>query len=162
VDQPNNPGLPSNRLQELRETWMSLPVEKLDWAFVNNRTRAPLPNSLPEWHPDLGRYARVQQILRDSVTHGSPQHIGANGIPLGRFWELNYADFMAITTVNGVQVIADPGPDRGERSGLVQMLNGTEPTFFPGFVMPPSPNAPLNATDIQFIQDWIDADCPEF
>jgi hypothetical protein len=160
VDRPDNPGLPADRLQALRNAWMSLPVEKLDWAFVNHRTRAPMTSLLPEWQVELGRYARVQQILSDAAVVGSPQHLGADGLPMQRFWERAYADFMAITTVWGIQLIADPGPQRGERSGLVQMLKGIEPTF-PGMVMPPPPNQPLSAVDIQFIQDWIDANCPE-
>lgn len=160
VDLPDNPGLPPNRMQALRDAWMFVPVEKLDWAFVNHRTRAPDISLLPEWHAGLGRYARVQQLLSAAATVGSPQHMGADGVPLQRFWERSYSGFMAITTIWGEQMIAAPGPQRGERSALVQMLKGTNPTF-PGFVMPPPPNQPLAAADIQFIQDWIDDDCPE-
>lgn len=161
LDRPDNPGLPADRLQELRSVWMGLPVEKLDWAFVNHRNRAPAANLLPAWQPELGRYARVQQILIEASPIGSPQHPGPDGIPLQRFWERSYADFMAITTVYAIQVIADPGPDRGARSGLIQMLKGIEPTTFDGFRMPPLPRPPVSPENIQFIQDWIDADCPE-
>jgi hypothetical protein len=157
VDNPNNPGLPADRLQALRDTWMSLPVEKLDWAFVNHRGRAPMADLLPQWNAELGRYARVQQLLSDAAGDGQPQHLGSDFLPTGRFWERPYADFMALTTIWGLQLIADPGPNRGERSNLVKILKAD----LPDFPRMPLNRPPLADGDIQFVQDWIDADCPE-
>jgi len=159
LDNPSNPGLASGRLQELRDAWMSLPAVKLDWAFVNS-TRAPMPSLLPAWSPPLGRYAKVQQILSTAATDGTPFHIDADGVERGRFWELPYSDFMALPPIYDYALIAPPGPNRGERSNVVKVLKGplTNPT--------PIPRMPLNRpkvadADIKFIQDWIDADCPE-
>jgi hypothetical protein len=137
---------------------MSLPIEKLDWAFVNNMTRAPAANLLPAWSPPMGRYARVQQLLGDAATDGAPDHVDDAGTAHGRFWELPYAQFMALPPIYGHPLIADAGPNRGERSDLVKVLKGPLPDGIPRM---PRFRPAMNAADIQFIQDWIDADCPE-
>lgn len=158
IDNANNPGLPSARLQALRSAWMTAPPDKLDWAFANH-TRAPQENLLPAWSPPLGRYARVQQILDAAATDGHPSHIDDSGDERGRFWQLPYAQFMALPPIYGHSLIASPGPNRGARSALVRVLQGP-------LTNPPIPRMPLNRpsvalADIQFIQNWIDADCPE-
>lgn len=158
VDNPNNQGLAANVLQGLGDVWMGLPIDKVDWAFVNHASRAPMAGLLPEWNAGLGRYAKVQRLLGDAAGEGHPQHLGADFAPLQRFWELPYAEFMAITSIWGIQLLADPGPNRGSRSGIIQVLKGTEPTT-PR--MPPEPRPAMAPEDIQFIQDWIDSDCPE-
>jgi hypothetical protein len=159
LDSPKNPDLPAARLQELRDAWMSLPAHKLDWAFVNHPTRAPLPGLLPAWSPPLGRYAKVQQLLGNAATDGRPFHTDSTGVDRGRFWELPYAVFMALSPIYDHPLIAPPGPNRGGRSDLVRVLKGPLPDGIPQM---PRFRPPLNPADIQFIQDWIDADCPEF
>lgn len=151
-DNPANPGLPDDRLSVLRNAWMAVSAEKLDWAFVNHRFRAPAPSRLTEWEQQQGRYARVQQLLGDAAGTLMPFHDGH-----GRFWDLPYDQFMALPLIYDVKLIADPGENRGGRSGLVRVLRNQEPNV---------PQMPLNrpvmkAEDIEFIEEWIDADCPE-
>jgi len=149
VDAQNNPGLPNQRLEALREVWMKAPAEKLDWAFANHRFRAPAAVSLlDEWSAELGRYAKVQKLLGDAVGTANPLH--------GRFWELPYEEFMAHPPVYDVVLIADEGANRGARSGLVKILRGTEPNF----PQMPLNRPPMSDEDIQYIETWIDDGCP--
>lgn len=131
---------------------MNLPVEKLDWAFVNHRGRAPSPAELIEWNEQMGRYARVQQLLASAAGSQSPFHDGQ-----ASFWQLPYVDFMALPPIYDVRLIADRGQNRGARSGLVKVLKGEQS----GIPQMPLNRPPMNPEDIQFIQDWIDDDCPE-
>jgi hypothetical protein len=158
IDGEMNPDLASAHLDDLRQTWTALPIEKIDWAFVNNATAAPEAGLLPAWSPPMGRYVRVQQLLGDAATDGAPEHVDDTGIAHGRFWELPYADFMSLPPIYGHQLIADPGPNRGERSDLVKVLKGPLPDGIPRM---PRFRPVMKPEDIQFIQDWIDADCPE-
>jgi hypothetical protein len=158
VDSPTNPGLTNVRLDALRQAWIALPPEKLDWAFVNNSTRAPLASLMPVWSAALGRYARMQQLLGVAATDGAPSHVDDAGVAHGRFWELSYSDFMALPPIYGHTLIAAPGPNRGDRSDLVKVLKGPLPDGIPRM---PRFRPAMDPADIQFIQDWIDADCPE-
>ena len=157
VDDPANPELEDSRIRELRESWMNLPAEKLDWAFVNHSSRAPHSNLLPGWSPDMGRYAKVQELLRAAATNGTPLHADGSGREHGRFWALPYTDFMALPPIYGHPLIAEPGPERGARSNLVKVLKGS----LSGIPQMPLNNPPMQEADIQFIQDWIDDGCPE-
>ncbi|MEP3477834.1 MAG: hypothetical protein ABJZ55_01175 [Fuerstiella sp.] len=151
-DNPNNPGLAAQRLSALREAWMTTSAEKLDWAFANNRFRAPATSSLAEWEERMGRYSRVQQLLRDASGALSPFHDGH-----GRFWELPYDQFMALPPIYDVQLIAEPGENRGARSGLVKVLKGEQPNI----PQMPLNRPPMTSSDIQLIEEWIDVGCPE-
>jgi len=158
VDVPTNPGLPAARLAELRAAWMTFTPVKLDWAFANHRFRAPTLDVLRgsgTWSDATvpGRYAQVQQILDAAVGLLQPNHDGH-----GRFWLLPHAEFMALPLIYDQQLIADPGPNRGDRSGLVQILRGPL-NGLPR--MPLNRPAYLSAAQIDFIRDWIDAGCPE-
>lgn len=160
IDNPDNPGLPDERLDLLRTAWMSLTIEQLDWAFATHRFRAPTLDALhaagvmpPDVEERPFRYARVQQIL-DGATGGNaqPNHAGH-----GRFWLLPLDEFLALPPIYGKQLVADPGADRGARSALVKILKGE----LPNFPQMPLDRPPLADDDIQYIQDWIDADFPE-
>ncbi len=156
VDVATNPGLPVARLAELRAAWMAFTPAKLDWAFANHRFRAPSIDVLRgsgTWsNAAPGRYAQVQQLLNDAAGTLNPMHDGH-----ARFWLLPYAQFMALPPIYGEQLIADPGANRGDRSALVKVLRGT----LPGFPQMPLNRPPLPTAQIDFIRDWIDADCPE-
>lgn len=108
----------------------------------------------------MGRYARVQELLRNAATDGRPMHMDDNGNERGRFWELPYAEFMALSPIYGFPLIADAGPNRGERSNLVKILRGPL-TGVRRIPQMPLDRPAMAAADIQFIQEWIDADCPE-
>jgi hypothetical protein len=60
--------------------------------------------------------------------------------------------------IYGHPLIADLGPIRGERSDLVKVLKEPLPDGIPRM---PRFRQGMNPADIKFIQDWIDADCPE-
>lgn len=99
-------------------------------------------------------YEHVQQILANAAAGAFPNHDGH-----GRFWQLELADFK-ILTIYGVQLIADPGPNRGRDSGLVRALRGEGPFDGTLFGRMPLGRPPVAPADIQFIEDWIDADLP--
>ena len=170
-DNSNNPGLPADRLDVLRNAWMSLSTERLEWAFATHRFRAPTPDALnatggngsaggsggetggtqPPPPTETGRYAQMQNILETaSGANTSPFHGG-----LMRFWLKPRDEFISLT-VYGHKLIADPGPDRGARSPLVQVLKDE----LQDVLQMPLNRPPLEPAQIQFIQDWVDADCP--
>ena len=160
IDNPNNPPLAEHRLAKLRNVWMSLNFDQLDWAFAKHRFRAPglealaavltrsdnlalVANVEQEFN-----YETVQQILEDASGSGQPYHGGA-----GRFWLLPEAEFLALPPVYGHQLIADPGPDRGARSALVKVLKGT----LTGVPRMPLNEPPLSSDQIQYVESWIDS-----
>lgn len=130
------------------------------------------------------RYVRVKELL--NAAQGSTD-VSYQGY--GRFWELPLAEFLKVE-IYGVQMIASAGAesapadgcahchptseasaepgrggpsDRGARSGLILGLRGQAPfdgTQFPRLLWGPTATQMAEA-DIQFIQDWIDAGCPE-
>lgn len=145
---PNNPGLPAARLALLRDAWMRVAPPAQDWAFATHRFRAPSLEELA----NAGRYTAVQAMLDAAAGDGEPDHGG-----LGRFWRLPHADFVE-QAVFGEPLIAPPGPDRGERSALVQVLRGT----LSGFPQMPLNRPPMSNDQIAFISRWIDAGAREF
>lgn len=103
--------------------------------------------------PDTGRYQQVQKLLADAAgSDADPDHEQH-----GRFWELPYADFMALQTIYNVRLIGEPGPDRGKRSGLIRVLKGEQS----GVPRMPLGRPPMSNENIAFIQTWIDDGCPE-
>lgn len=151
IDAQNNPDLPAARLAELRTAWMGLSSEQLDRAFATNDFRAPSATAI------LGTtaavtYAQVQALLGAAAGVSFPMHMGH-----GRFWEKSYVDFMAIPHVYGHPLIAPPGPNRGQNSAMVKALRGT----LAGTLRMPLNRPPMAAADIQLIESWIDAGCPE-
>jgi hypothetical protein len=104
----------------------------------------------------MNSYARVAEILEAATGDGQPSHQGRR-----RFWTLPLDQFMMIGTIRDVQLIADPGPDRGARSGLIQALRGEGRFTDDGFGRMPLDREPVADFDIQYIQDWIDEGCPE-
>jgi hypothetical protein len=172
VDSQTNPGLPAGRVTELADFWLAAPAQILDRAFVTYRTRAPRPDELTslrlasfrasaqlvlEEEGDAGtHYAQVSEILERATGTGRPFHGNHK-----RFWTLPLSDFLKITTIYNVELIAAEGPDRGARSGLIKALKG-EPPFGPGG----KPRMPLNRPpvpddEIAYIQKWMDQGCPE-
>ncbi len=156
VDVATNPGLPAARMAQLRAAWMSFTPAKLDWALANHRFRAPtldiLRGSGARSNIAIGRFAQVQQLLDAAVGPLHPLHDGH-----GRFWLLPYAQFMSLPPIYGEQLVSDPGANRGDRSALVKILRGT----LPGFPQMPLNRPAMTSAQIDFIRDWIDADCPE-
>ena len=112
----------------------------------------PIPVSSPSIGPALATYADIQTLLETAAgPRTRPMHGGAK-----RFWMLPHAEFVT-SSIYGVDLIAPPGADRGERSPLVRILRGTQPNF---------PRMPLNRppmpdTQIATIARWIDAGMPE-
>ena len=104
----------------------------------------------------ITRYQHVQDILDQATVGAHPGHFGN-----GRFWDKPLQEFLLIGPIAGVDLIAAPGPGRGARSGVVLALKG-EPPFGLGVLprMPPH-RPPVAATDIAFIEKWIDDDCPD-
>jgi hypothetical protein len=167
-DNSTNAGLPSVRLDRLSSVWMNLETPTLDWAFATHRFTAPSPEELESHLRITGRqpelrilgagnghttYTEIQDILeRAAGPSADPIHDGQ-----GRFWLLPYAAFMALPPIYGNQVIAAPGPDRGEKSALIKILRGTL-TNFPRM---PKDRPPMAEQDIEIIRNWVDAGCPE-
>jgi tyrosinase len=110
------------------------------------------------------RYSRVKQILDDAAGDSLAEYGGA-----GRFWERSLDELKTIC-VHGVRMIAaelqasccgeDLGQSRSARSGLIQGLRGLPP--FDGYRFPPLMwgGKRVADSDIAFIADWIDDDCP--
>lgn len=155
VDNPNNPGLPAERLALLRTRWTSLSAEQLDWAFATHRFRAPSPDALtamrapaPTADAQPFTYAHVQQIFNNGAGNAQPNYDGQ-----GRFWLLPLEEFLKLPPIYGQQLIAAPGANRGARSPLVQILRGT----LPNFPQMPLNRPPLSGEDIAHVQAWIDS-----
>ena len=110
------------------------------------------------------RYARVKQILDDAAGDSKAEYGG-----IGRFWQRNLDELKALS-VHGVRMIApetaasccseESGESRSARSGLIRGLRGMPP--FDGHHFPPLMwgGKPVADSDIAFIADWIDDDCP--
>ena len=158
-DSRTNPGLPGARMDALRAVWMSTTAKTLDWAFTTHRYHAPTLEEITAQSTATVAatgYGRVQQILQTATPTGNPLHRQA-GVSQGRFWLKPYDVFVNLSIYNH-KLIADPGPDRGKNSALVQVLRGT----LAGVPrMPRAPLPPVADADIQFISDWIDAGAPE-
>lgn len=149
VDDPTNPGLTELRLNVLRAGWLNLDTAARDAAFLDytgqfgtvdfqGSVRAPrLADFL---------YKRVTQLLAKAASASHPMHGGK-----GRFWTASEPEFLTLR-VYGNNLIADPGPERGRRSALVQVLRGE----LPGFPRMPLNRPPMSPADIAFITTWID------
>jgi tyrosinase len=110
------------------------------------------------------RYARVKQILDDAAADSAAEYGG-----LGRFWQRRL-DELKTLSVHGVRMIAPEAPaaccgeegdeSRSARSGLIRGLRGVAP--FDGRRFPPLMwgGERVADSDIAFIADWIDDDCP--
>ena len=166
LDREDNPGLPAARLRVLSDFWLGKDLAALDRAFVTFKTRAPQPeDSLriarmameSTREAQTTRYQRVQSILNQATGDGTPFHDGQ-----ARFWDLPLADFLALTTIYEVQLIAPKGADRGARSGLIKALKGELPFGQDGdFPRMPVNRPPVTPENIAYIQKWIDDDCPD-
>ena len=100
-------------------------------------------------------YTKVSAILEAAAGDGEPHHDGH-----GHFWTLPLDEFLAIGTIYGVQVIADPGAGRGARSGLIQALRGEGRFTDDDFGRMPLGRPPVADEDIAYIESWIDEGCP--
>jgi len=166
---PANPGLAPARISQLASEWMTLSTADLDWAFATHRFMPPTLDELRSHQgarPLLsltstlsqGRYAQVQRILETAAgPAANPDHTDSTGADRGRFWRLPYKEFMVLPPIYGHQLIADSGPNRGARSGLVQVLQGK----LQGVPRMPLNRPPVADADIAFISKWIDDGCPE-
>jgi tyrosinase len=122
------------------------------------------------------RFQRIQAILDDAAGQSASSYQGS-----GRFWHLPLPELLELS-VYGVRMIAPKqGPatggsthdgccnhgvsswpsGRGAASGLVRGLRGAFP--FDGTQFPPLPwgGRRVTESDIQFIEQWIDDDCPD-
>ena len=123
----------------------------------------------------LSRYQRVKEIL-ETAAGDSPADYGG----VGRFWNLPLEVFQKVM-VHGVRMIAAGSegspcccsppksqteaigpkfPGRGNRSGLIRGLRGQAPFDGTQFPRLPWGGSSVSETDIQFISDWIEDDCP--
>ena len=105
--------------------------------------------------PSKTRYLHLQEILAAAAGPSNPNHDGR-----GKFWEKPLAEFIALT-IYDVKLIADPGANRGANSGLIKALRGVAPFDGSSYDRMPLGRDPVAPADIQFIQDWIDAGCPD-
>jgi tyrosinase len=110
------------------------------------------PPALPE--VTVIGFKDVQAILEKAARSAQPDHDGQ-----GHFWMKPLNEFIK-SVVYGVQVIADPGPDRGEKSGLIKALRGQTPFDNSTFPRMPMGMPAVSDVDIGKIQKWIDAGCP--
>jgi tyrosinase len=138
----------------------------------------------PETPQPWSRYQRVKAILNQAQGQITPSYQG-----YGRFWELPLNEFLAVC-LYGVPLVAPaaggtsppaaaaascchgPAPTaassgvasssgRGASSGLILGLRGQCPFDGTQFPRLPWDGNAVSASDIQFIQDWIDDGCPE-
>ncbi|MCW8878281.1 MAG: tyrosinase family protein [Kangiellaceae bacterium] len=116
----------------------------------------------------LSRYQQVKKILDKTYLETNPPSYQG----LGPFWRsLSHTDFLSFS-LYGEKLIADkpeksccgtpPKTTRAEASGLIKGLKGLFP--FDGEQFPPLPwdSTRLEHVDIEFIESWINDDCPEF
>ncbi len=162
-DSPANPGLPTERLEVLRNAWLNASDSALDRAFfsysgefrmpnIRGQVRAPAPEDVTEGAgPPATTLADVRRMLDAATGAGRPIHSGTE-----RFWNLPLEDFKS-ATVFGHVVIETEGEDRGARSAMVRVLRGD----LPGIPRMPLRRPPMPEEQIQQIESWIDAGCPE-
>ncbi|MEJ0037748.1 MAG: hypothetical protein WDO68_17020 [Gammaproteobacteria bacterium] len=161
VDQPGNAGLSPARLAAHRAFWDRATEDDIDSAFFQNHFQAPrIADSggvmaFAAGGAELVGFETVRKLLDSAVAGGEPFHDDK-----GRFWELPLDALLAIKAIYGVRPIAEAGPNRGARSGIILALKG-QPPFGPGGM----PRMPLNRTpmadnDIAVIEKWIDDGCP--
>lgn len=105
--------------------------------------------------PPTTYFQKIRQILNNAAGSSHPSHDGQR-----RFWELPLDQFVALT-IYGVKLVAAPGPNRGANSGLIKALKGEPPFDGSTFDRMPLARPPVAPSDIQFIQDWIDAGCKD-
>jgi hypothetical protein len=164
-DRDDNPGLSDDRIAALRRYWLNASLEELDRDFVAYTTRAPRRSiaedgrgaefaALPA-EQIATSYAVVTEILERAAKVSHPDH-GSRG----RFWTLPLNEFLAIGTIRHVEVIAQEGEDRGERSGLIQALRGIGEFTEDGFGRMPRDLPPVPDEEIAYISRWIDEGCP--
>ncbi len=140
------------------------------------------PESPEKW----SRYQRVKAILNQAQGPITPSYQG-----YGRFWELPLNEFLAVTLYGVPLIApppqaspfapppavaggscchgsapaepapSSPGSGRGAASGLILGLRGQCPFDGTQFPRLPWDGQPVSGADIQLIQDWIDAGCPE-
>ncbi|NJL27353.1 MAG: tyrosinase family protein [Thermoanaerobaculia bacterium] len=102
------------------------------------------------------RYLKVRQILDLAAGASTAEYQG-----FGRFWNLSLAEFLTVE-IYGQRMIAPAGtPDRGASSGLIRALTGQPPWDGSQFPRLPWEGSAVSASDIAFIQAWIDDGCPE-
>jgi ferritin-like protein len=94
----------------------------------------------------------VRRILNAAAGFGSPRH--------QRFWQVPLATFIT-QEVDGVELIAPPGPNRGRDSNLVKALKGEDPFDAGNIGRMPRRRDPVAPALIALIEDWIDRGCPE-
>jgi hypothetical protein len=104
--------------------------------------------------PARGRWEQVRSILGAAVGFGSTK-------THGRFWNDNPLPAFITLEVEGVPVIAPPGPNRGRNSTLVKALKGEDPFDGSRFDRMPEGRPPVAAEHVAFIEKWIDDGCPE-
>lgn len=124
-------------------------------------------NKANESQQSQSRYQQVKQILDKAyAAQAIPSYQG-----LGAFWNtLTYSDFMQFK-LYGEKLIADkpqksccgaePKYTRAQASGLIKGLRGEFPFNGEQFPALPWATNALTESDIQFIESWINDDCPE-
>ena len=139
--------------------------------------------------PQWTRYQRVKGILNEASGEASPSYQGYGKfweLPIAQLLEVViYGVRMIAPAGPSVQpptfalaaaapscchapaappnTPCDTGklPGRGARSGLIIGLRGQSPFDGTQFAQLPWGGKPVSSADIQFIEDWIDAGCPE-
>jgi tyrosinase len=101
------------------------------------------------------RYQRMRQILDAAAGTSDAEYQG-----YGRFWNLPLDELLNVT-IYGQRMIAPAGTTgRGAASGLVSGLRGQPPFDGSQFPRLPWGGSAVSASDISFIEAWIDAGCP--
>lgn len=163
VDKQDNPGISPVRLQAHRSYWLGASDDLIDASFYKFRPKAPIvepaqgsSDELVFLTAKIRRYERIQKILDDAAGGGRPIHGN-----LKRFWNLPLSEFMKLPPINGVKLIADPGAHRGARSGLILALRGQPPFGEGGIPRMPLNRPPVSSDNINYIEKWIDDNCPD-
>jgi len=133
----------------LRNLLMQMRAEDQDKLLLAEQGRQGSLPTVP-----LGRFEQVRRILNAATGFGRPSHEGN-----ARFWNLPLNEFLS-TVLEGDSIVAPPGPDRGKNSNLVKVLKG-EPPFNTSIYPMPRNRPPIDPEYIEFIEKWIDDDCPE-
>jgi tyrosinase len=127
---------------------------------ILNRAQGPVCPSYQGygkfWELPLAQFLTVEIYGVRMIAPAPPASDGASGL-----FQLTPKGSCCHSGASEPATAPAPAQGRGAASGLIRGLKGECP--FDGTQFPPLPwdGTPVSAADIQFIQDWIDAGCPE-
>lgn len=148
IDAPDNPPISEERLDALRDIWLSADAQEMNDLFLAYEGEFPRDYGSRRARDSRSTaWLDVQRILVNAAKNSNPGHGG-----VGRFWELPMEEFVRVQ-VYGLPIIAPPGPNRGARSALVKVLRGE----LSGYPRMPMNRPAVPDLDIERIARWIDS-----